>query len=68
MKKEGAEFSRRGFIKRSLTAASSAVLLKTSPAVPITDACAAENSTGPAYEAGPARSSPWSWPAKASTS
>ncbi len=50
MKKEGTVFSRRGFIKSSLTVASSVVLLKASPTVPVADASAAENPAAPAYE------------------
>lgn len=50
MKKENANASRRGFIKGSLVAASSAVVLKTTRALPLADAAAAETPDSAAYD------------------
>lgn len=50
MTKEGTVSSRRGFIKSSLAAASSVVVLKGTHTLPIADASAAEAQNSPAYE------------------
>jgi gluconate 2-dehydrogenase gamma chain len=50
MKEDDALLTRRGFIRGSIGAASSALLLKAVPSLPVPEAAAAEASTAPTYE------------------
>jgi gluconate 2-dehydrogenase gamma chain len=50
MKEDDALITRRGFIRGSIGAASSALFLKVVPSLPVPEAAAAETSTAPTYE------------------